>query len=188
MPAQPRKAKKYGQKSWMREFVVDLEVPSGELCQVRRPGITGLIKTGILESLDSLTSLVQTEHIDRVEKGSATTISKEQVKDLLKDVRKLDDAMTLLDKVICYVVVQPKVIRPIRVDEQGKPVLDEEGREIGLTDDEREAGVVYCDMIDLEDKVYIFQYAVGGVSDLETFRKEFRESLGSLESIPGIQL
>lgn len=156
---------KYAPKAWGKEVLVDLPCPSGQLCQVRRPGIPGLIKAGILDSLDSLTGLVQTEHIDRVRKGE---IKAEDMQDLAKNKDKLLQAMTLADKVVCYAVVQPKVLPD-----------PEEGAE-------REPGAIYVEDIDLTDKMFIFQFVVGGVSDLEQFRKEFGETLGSLENVADV--
>jgi hypothetical protein len=184
---------KYALSTWGREPLTDLEMPSGQLAQVRIPGVTGLIKAGLFDSLDTLTSLVQTEHIDRVTKGESTTITPEQIKMLSQDAGKMVAAIDLMDRVVEYVVVQPKVLRPVERDEEGKPLLlwkgklDDAGEqvmeEIPLPDDKREPGVGYTDLIDPTDKVYLFQYVVGGVRDLETFRKEFQETLGGLESI-----
>ena len=163
----PARQRKYG-STWGKELLVDLEVPSGSLCQVRRPGITGLIKAGLLDSLDTLTSLVKTEHADRVERGAPTTPTQDDLKALLADKDKLLAALELMDKVICYVVVQPQVLMPI-------------------PEDQRDPACIYADSIDLEDKVFIFQYVVGGVSDLETFRQEFGATVASMENVQGVQ-
>ena len=180
MPA-PKGKKKYGGKSWGKEFLVDLEVPSGELCQVRRPGVAGLIAAGLLDSMDTLTSLVQSEHVDRVEKGNSSTLSKDEVSALLKDKDKLLGSLMLMDKVVAFVVNQPTVKIP--VVEEG-----EDGNKTTrpIRDEERDPEVVYTDMIDMVDKVYIFQYVVGGVSDLEQFRKEFGELVDGMEAISGV--
>jgi hypothetical protein len=182
MPAQTGKTKKkYGTKSWGKEFLVDLEVPSGELCQVRRPGIAGLIAAGLLDSMDTLTALVQTEHVDRVEKGSASTLNKEEIGALLKDKDKLLSALALMDNVVAYVVNQPHVELPeVEEGEDGNRVKRP------IRDEERHPEIVYTDMIEMVDKVYIFQYVVGGVSDLEQFRKEFGELVDGVETVSGI--
>lgn len=193
----PKKNKdKYVATAWGGQHLVDLEMPSGQLAQVRRPGVTGLVKAGLLDSLDSLTGLVQTEHIDRVRKGASTTkeITPEEIKALASDSGRLVDVLTLMDRVIEYVVVQPQVLRPVQRDEQGRPVKTWRGKlnddtgeqvleELDLPDGERVPGMVYTDQIDPVDKVYIFQFVVGGVRDLEQFREEFGETMGSLESL-----
>jgi hypothetical protein len=194
-PPSKKKAEKYAATSWGAEHLTDLEMPSGQLAQVRRPGITGLIKAGLLDSLDSLTALVKTEHIDRVEKGKPTTpeITAEDIRALAQDKDKLIETLDLMDRVVEYVVVQPVVLRPVERDEQGNPLkmwkgrLDDNGdqimEEIPIPDDKRVAGQVYTEMVDASDKIFIFQFVVGGVRDLEQFRQEFGETLGSLESL-----
>ncbi len=195
-PNKKDKASKYAVTAWGGEHLIDLEMPSGQMAQVRRPGVAGLIKAGLLDSLDSLTALVKTEHMDRVKKGAPTTaeITKEDIASLSKDKDRLISALELMDKVVEYVVVQPHVLRPIQRDEGGKPLLMWKGRlnddtgdqimeELPLPDDERVAGQIYTDMIDPTDKVYIFQFVVGGVRDLEQFRSEFGETMGALESL-----
>jgi hypothetical protein len=186
MPAQSKKSNKYAPSTWgAGEVLLDLEVPSGQLCQVRRPGVTGLIKAGILDSLDSLTGLVQSEHIERVAKGEGAKITPEDISNLASNKDKLAQALTLADKVAEYVVVQPSLLRPVVRDEKGNPRLDDSGAETELADADRKPGQIYTDAVDLVDKMYIFQFVVGGVSDLETFRKEFDQSLAGLAAFTG---
>jgi hypothetical protein len=192
MPATPRKktaraqstpGSQYGQGWGAAELTIDLPMPSGALCQVRRPGIPGLIKAGILDSLDALTGIVQTDHIERVKEGKDPAVTAEQMKALSRDKEGLLRALDLTDKVVEYVVLQPTVFRPIRRNPDSSPKLDADGKETELADDERVVGVIYTDSIGLEDKMYIFQFVVGGVTDLETFRSEFGETLGGLEAL-----
>jgi hypothetical protein len=187
---------KYKATAWNSgSQLIDLEVPSGQLCQVRRPGVTGLVKAGVLDSLDSLTGLVKTEHIDRVKTGKPSTpeITAEDMRELSQNTEKLTAAFDLMQKVAEYVIVQPQVLRPVVRDEHGEPLkkwrgkLNDDGEqileEIPLPDEDRMPGVVYTDGIEPTDQIYIFQFVVGGVRDLEQFRKEWAETLGSLESI-----
>jgi hypothetical protein len=186
---------KFKPTAWGGEHLIDLEMPSGQLAQVRRPGVSGLVRAGLLDSLDTLMSLVKTEHIDRVKTGEPTTreITPEDMKELSKDSGRLLQALDLMDRVTEYAVVQPSVLRPVQRDESGKPLLmwkgklEEDGsqimEELELPDGERDAGQVYTDMVDPTDKVYLFQFVVGGVRDLEQFRAEFSETLGTMESL-----
>jgi hypothetical protein len=187
---------KYKPTAWKQTNLVDLEVPSGQMCQVRVPGVVGLVKAGILDSLDSLTGLIQTEHIDRVKNGrpTSTEITPEDLKALSADKDRLLQALDLMDRVLEYAVVQPIVLRPVARDDEGKPILMWKGKlnddtgeqimeELMLPDADRDPEMVYSDMVDPTDKIFIFQYVVGGVRDLETFRKEFQETLGSVESL-----
>lgn len=183
---QDRKPKtlKYG-KSW-KTNLVDLELPSGETCQVRRPGVQGLIKAGVLHSLDSLTSIVQTETIPKAEGKPPQT----DVSALINDPEKFGEMMEQVDKIVIHVVTQPKVhthMRPVRelvdedldlwenkLDADEKPVLEE------IPDDERDPELVYVDYIDSMDKMFIMSFAVGGSADLQRFRQESEAIVGSL--------
>lgn len=195
----PRKSTKYKPTAWGAEALMDLELPSGQLCEVRRPGVTGLITAGLMDSLDSLTGIVQTEHVERVNKGEEVKLTRDDVKAFTGDKDKLRTAMDLMDKILEYVVTQPSVLRPVvRDDRTGKPILrpkvdrdsgepvfEKDGttavlEEVPLEERDYVPGQVYTPMVDLMDKTYIFQFVVGGVSDLQQFRQEFGASLGSL--------
>lgn len=173
MPGQTRN-KKY--KLGKAVETMDLYLPSGNTCLVVRPGVQGLIKHGILDSLDSLTGLVQTELIDAKDPKStmkAVSALAERPADLLA-------AMDLMDKVIEYVVKEPHVIRPIRRDAAGKPVLDDAGKEIPLADEERDPEELYTDEVDMDDRLFIFQFVVGGTRDIESFRAQRQAMLGGV--------
>ena len=181
------KTPKYG-KRWTTNLQ-DLELPSGELCQVRRPGVQGLIKAGVLHSLDSLTSIVQTETIP---KSEGKPIPKDQsIEAVVKDPEKFGKMMEQTDKIVCFVVTQPKVhsnLRPVRqlVDDEndlwedvvkdGEKVMEE------IPLEERDPELVYVDYIDAMDKMYIMNFAVGGSADLQQFREATEASLGGVSA------
>lgn len=172
MPGKSRNSK-YSLGS--KEILVDLEVPSGGMCQVKRVGPIELIKAGLFDRLDVLGSLVQTEHVDRVagrapEKKSPEALQVQQMQELIKDKSKLLEAEKLIDQVVLHVVKQPELHA---VPEQ--PTEDDQPRNW------REPGLVYVDTVDFTDKVFIFQFVVGGSADLESFRQEFQKTLGGLE-------
>jgi hypothetical protein len=169
---------KYAPTVWGQPQFVDLEVPSGQLCQARLPGVQQLIAAGVIDSADTLTSLVDQKHIKRVQgKTSGKAPAKEiDTESLMKDPENLRKMFSLIDQVVCHMVVQPSVITCLRTVE----------KEDGTTEDEvipipeRVEGQVYSDMIDMLDKMFIFQYAVGGGTDLESFREQFGEAMGSV--------
>jgi hypothetical protein len=98
----PAKAKKYTLGT--SEQLFDLTCPSGQTCQVRRPGPQGLIEAGI----------IKTEHLDRVD-GKITT---DDVKAFVGKPNAIRDGLELMSKVVLYVVVQPE-LHP--TPEPGKP-------------------------------------------------------------------
>lgn len=197
MPAQEKPSKvsarpavarnRYAPTAWGRETLMDLEVPSGQFCQVRRPGITGLIKAGVLDSIDSLSGIVSAEHIDRVEKGVDRHVTKEQMQALSKSKDGLLKAVDLANKVTLFCVVQPALlpIPLVRNPVTGEPELDDDMRPIEIPKEGRAPGI-YVDDVDLMDQMFILQFVVGGVTDLEQFRSEFDDLVGGLESQPDV--
>lgn len=172
MPGQSRKQKQYG---FGRADTTELLLPSGNTCLVKRPGVQGLIKAGLLDSLDSLTAIVQVDHIDANDPRKMA----EAVNKMTADPSRITEALDVVDKALCFAVVAPKVFRPIRTDEADKPILLD-GKEIPLEDEERDAERIYTDEVDEEDKMFVFQFLVGGTRDVETFRAESKAMLGGV--------
>lgn len=162
MPGQPKAKKQYGLG---RTDAKELLLPSGNTCLVKRPGVQGLIKAGLLDSLDSLTNIVQMDHIDANDpKKMAAAVNK-----MSADPARISEALTVVDKAVCFAVVAPKVFMPPPEDET------------------RMEDATYVDEVDEEDKMFIFQYLVGGTGDVETFRKESQAMLGGVpasEDVP----
>jgi len=51
----------------------------------------------------------------------------------------------------------------------------------------RQDDLVYADMIDIEDKMFIFNFAVGGTRDVEQFRAGSLQSLGSMDDVKDVE-
>jgi len=143
---------------------MDLELPSGATCLAIRPGAQGLIKAGLLDSLDQLTSFVQVEHIDANDprKASETKVS---VEELAKDPARLLEGLSLINRVVCFVVKAPVITMPPEDD-----------------DEKRDPEAIYADDVDDDDKMFVFQWAVGGTSDLAQFRQESQKLMGSISA------
>lgn len=177
---------KYAPTAWGQELYLDLTLPSGQLCQVRQPGMQPLIAAGVLESADTLTSLVDEKHIKRVAPKSASAQAKRKIASapevdtasMMRDPEQLQRVFKLVDKVTEYMVVQPDVKRPLKtisdVENPGQTI------EVGIEHSERVDGVIYTDVIDLEDKMFIFQFSVGGSTDVESFRQQFAAGVGGV--------
>lgn len=196
MPKSGPRKKNYNLGGGERLF--DIEVPSGALCQARRPGIPGLVKIGVLDSLDQLTTIVKQEHLDQAQSGGKINLSKEDLASFGADSKRLAESLAVIDKVVCAIVVQPRVVRPVVLDkrEAADPETSDktETYERPMTQDEQDlymedpshAGHVWTEDIDFEDKIFLFQWAVGGVSDLAQFRAEFGEAMGGVASLSGV--
>lgn len=168
IPQQVDPNDKYAPNSWLAGGVGGLEdvtVPSGQTCLVRRPGMEGLMKAGILHNVDSLSQVVNEKHLKRVDGKTTDEIN---MSSLMADEEGMAEVLHVMDKVICHVVVKPEVhMTPGDVTR-------------------RVQGVVYADMIDLVDKMHLFNFAVGGTRDLESFRRGLDEAVGSLEAGEGV--
>lgn len=154
----------WGQGEGVAGGPVDLEMPSGQIALVRRPGIQQLMIEGVLHKLDNLTALVDKKYVKkaRVGKPGSKPSDALDVKGLLGDPSALVETMHTVDRVVCAVVVKPPVqMAPNDVTR-------------------RVPGVIYTDMIQLQDRMFIFNYAIGGSRDLESFRRESEAVVGSL--------
>lgn len=162
----PKKKKTLGSGG---KTTIDLVVPSGETCSVIRPGVQGLIKAGVLDSLDTLTGLVQIDYIDANDPKKLAAA----VKALSTNKSSLTDGLELMDKVVAFVVREPVVhLDPKRPADAGR----------NWEPDELPEGEIYASQIDLDDKSFIFGFVVGGTRDLESFRSQQRELVGRLSS------
>ena len=157
---QAKAASKTGYGLGITNKSFDLALPSGNVCRAVRPGAQGLIKAGLLDSMDQLTALVQNEHIDSKDPRKLA----KAVEALSVNKDQLLQGLEMVDKCVAYVVQEPKVYL--------EPPAGEE------RDPER----IYADEVDLEDKMFIFNWAVGGTSDLKSFREESQQLLGGLSA------
>lgn len=151
------------------EQLYDLRVPSGALCQVRRPGVQGLIKSGILDSFDSLTALVKTEHFDRNDPAAKEKADSAAATAFAEDPSQVLAGFAMIDRLVAAVVAQPA----LWADSKG-PKETDAAYAARAAEAERD-GAIPCSNVDLEDRIFIMNWAVGGSADLA----EFREGLGS---------
>jgi hypothetical protein len=129
-------------------YAEDVQLPSGNVALVRRVGPEAFLDNGIIP--DPLMPLIM--KAIETKKGLPPKIER----DLAKDPESLKTTMQLMNNVLCYAVVDPPVAQP--------------------PDDpaERQSGVLYADMVDLQDKAFILNFSLGGgTRDLERFREQY---------------
>jgi hypothetical protein len=159
---------KYAPQAWGSTSVYeDLRVPSGQLCLARRPGLEGLMKAGIVSNFDLLTKIIG-DQSERIKTGKEPKTDAEVTAEIMEDPERMAEMMRVINKIIMHVVVKP-VITPAPND---------------MT--QRKPGVIYDDMVELEDKMFILNFAVGGVRDLETFRGQYETALRSVDDQPEV--
>jgi len=150
-------------KQWKKKTSkgTPLVVPSGNTCLVRTPGMQVFIKQGLIPN--SLMPIVQ----EAMSKGRAP---KNMELDTNKNPELLNEMMDLMDAVTVYCVIEPKV-----APEPAEGVV-------------RDEDTLYVDEVDFNDKMFIFQYAVGGTSDLAKFREELSEHMEAVPTGEDVEL
>jgi hypothetical protein len=156
----------------------DFTCPSGQRCALRPLDLNQLLAMGILEDINALTGIVETDVI-RPAQGMPPLDSKR----LLRDGKRVGQIMTLIDQIVTTVVARPALA--LATDEDGKKIPEAD----------RIVGVVYVDSVVLGDRIAIFNESLKGVKDLESFRAAAAEPGGSvagqqsgqLPSEPGVR-
>jgi hypothetical protein len=165
-------------KDWKKkEEGHELEVPSGNTCLVRRPGPQAFLQVGIIPN--SLLGIIMPLLEDAKEagaQGDTTPVPETALADLQKEVlddpTKLQDMFAMVDNIAVLCVIEPALL-PVpswttEDLEAGRCTAEMVGREARS---KKDAEQLYVDDVDFEDKVFVFQYAVGGTADLERFRE-----------------
>lgn len=141
----------------------ELELPSGNVCLARNPGLEAFIRQGFIP--DSLLPLVN-RALEGDEVGEQEARAAVQ-----EDPENLEKMFATIDAVVLHCVIKPKV-EPVPAQ------VRSEGGE--LADAPRNPDFLYVDDVDFQDKSFIFQWAVGGTHDLETFRRGQEAGLANL--------
>jgi len=121
-----------------------LTVPSGNTCLVKPIGLAAFMKKGVIPN--GLIPLIQ----DSIKKGGVP--EDVNIESILEDEGKLQQILELADSICVDAVLDPKVAP-----------APAEG-------EDRDPNVLYVDEVDFNDKMFIFNFVVGGTADLEQFR------------------
>lgn len=146
-----------------------LRVPSGNVCLVQRPdGMEYFLDQGTVPN--ALMPIIQ-----RAVNGQETT-PEELSKFAQENPDVIGSVIQLADVVTIRCVIEPKV-HPVPLDEEGNKIPPH----LRPEDDK-----LYVDYIDSEDRMFIFNYAVSGVTDVKGFRRELDESVDALRSVEAV--
>jgi len=153
-------------QAWRAGRNQTVELPSGNHAVLRRPGMEKFLSSGYLP--DTLRSVIQ----EQIASGSGRTSAHEATKDV--SLEEAAEWMAAMDRVAVHVFVSPALRwhKKPAIGPDGKPLLDAKKQPVyvDVPDDERDPEFLYTDDVDMEDKQFAFQYAVGGDTDLERFR------------------
>jgi hypothetical protein len=154
-----------------------VELPSGNFVRVRRPGMEKFLSAGFLPDplAKEMTKMISTKSgRHQIERGSDQDIA-QMMFEKLGGLQGVNNMIRVADKLAAYCIVEPPTAWHERtaLDEEGKPALDDKGEPVleDIPEQERKEDILYTDDIDLEDKMFLFQYCTGGSADLTQFRK-----------------
>lgn len=162
-----------------------LPLPSENVALVRQISPQAFLASGLIP--DPLRPIVTTAI------NSKQGLRPKDTKKMMDDPKLLGAAMELMDRTVCYVVVEPEIVMPPKCTECGEYANNEthnrESANFGHRYNEgpRDPNLLYADQVDLMDKQFVFQYCMGGVKDLEPFREELATTVGGLQAGQGVQ-
>lgn len=145
-----------------------LKLPSGFTALVRNPGMTVFVERGLIPNglMDIILGAINEQKPP----------SQRELKSMTKDPAKVAETIEFANSVAIECVVTPKVHPvPLWDDEHrqsGYCRKEEVGQPIPLGSPYRDDTMLFVDEVDLDDKMFILQWVVGGTHDLEQFREE----------------
>jgi hypothetical protein len=167
--------------------VHELTLPSGQTCQAKKVGIEGLLEMGILDQADSLTAMVN-DHTQRVKKNGPSgpeTVSVNQGS-LMADSNAMKAIIGLADRALPIIVTSPPVAlhfseRMVGKTKHTKMLTEAERKKI--REERGQPDLVFTDQVGFEDKMWLFDWASGGLKSLASFRGESSADVGSLGNV-----
>ncbi len=134
-----------------------LPLPSGLVVRAHRVDLQTFVAKGTIPN--PLMEIVQEALQKGQEMDPAAMVSNDEGE---VDLEMVAEMMEIVDGVVVETVLEPRI----------HPMV-EEGEE---SDD----NLLYVNEVDAEDKMFIFQWSIGGTDDLERFREEATADLASL--------
>jgi hypothetical protein len=161
----------------------DLELPSDNVARVRQISPQAFLASGMIP--DPLRPMIQKAINSK--KGLPPSAPKE----MMDNPELIAAAAEMFDRTLCYVMVEPEVVMPPTCTECGE-YANTAQHERGTPDyhryneGPRDSEVLYADQIDLTDKQFVFNWALGGTRQLETFRDQIGAVVGPLQDEQGL--
>jgi len=173
-----------GWKGRVERAAVKLLLPSGNVCLAFNEGMMSFIESGKVPN--ALMPII----MDAINEGKG--MAPDAVKKLANDSRVIQDMMAMVNSAVVSCVVQPKIspaplaVRTIK-SEDAPDVVEEYivlSGQVGVDADgngvERDPKKMYVDELDMNDKMFLFNWVMGGSKDIERFRTQSAAALESL--------
>lgn len=155
----------------------ELTLPSGQTCLARKMGVEGVIETGLLAQVDVLTATVD-QYSRKVKGGNGVPDGQAIDNSLLKDPKAMSAIIGLVDRLLPHIVVSPPVKLHFLETKVGSTVVTRK-----IAPEHREDGVVYSDQIELDDKMELFNWAMGGLEKFTSFRRKADGDVGTVGDV-----
>lgn len=160
----------------------DLALPSGNVARVKQISPQAFIVSGLIP--DPLTGIIRSAI------NSKQGLPPSKLAKMSDDPEMLVSAMEMFDRVLVYVVISPTCEMPPPCEDckeyynNGK----HDGAEgHSYLEGPRDPDVLYADTVDMDDKLFIFQWCMGGTRDTEKFREELQATMGSVSNSKVVQ-
>jgi hypothetical protein len=159
-----------------RKKGIPLSLPSGLTVLARRVELRTFLEQGDVPN--ALLEIV-TEALDKGRKMDPKSMMGEEGQ---VDLEMIGEMYEMVNAVCVQSITKPKCRAQVWTEQDEENEDIPEGAEVGdrIPDEDRDDDLLYTDDIDDTDKMFIFQWAVGGTSDLATFRQESEADLASL--------
>lgn len=154
--------------SFKKKTAHTMELPSGNFASVRRLGPTAVLSEGVMP--DALMPIIQ----DAIRKGKGE-VDADVAQNIASDPKQIAEMMAGIDRLMPKVFVEPKVLFHRHEVTVGSVTSLED-----IPEESRDPEVVYTDDIDMNDKLFLFKFVMGGSGSLEEFRKESEQGLGTV--------
>lgn len=168
--------------AWVSHVPADIEdvrLPSGNVARIRRVGPEAFMSQDIMP--DTISPIVEKAI------ASKRGLRPSDQAQLARDPKKLGAVMEMMDRLLVYAVVSPKVQMPPVCQDCGElnTVATEAQHDVDagghlFNPSPRDENVLYADRVDMEDKTFIMNYCIGGTRDLERFRQQRASAVGGV--------
>lgn len=153
----------------------ELTLTSGQTCLARKMTIQGVLESGMLAQVDSLTGVVDS-YTRKVKGGKGVADGTPVISDdILKDPKALITIIGVVDNLLPHILISPKVLPHWTEQTVGSTKVTKM-----IPAKDRTPDQVYTDQIDLTDKMELFDWALGGLSAFSSFRDKADGDVGSV--------
>jgi hypothetical protein len=160
-----------------------LKLPSGFTALVRNPGMGVFVEEGLIPN--RLMNIV----LEAVDENKPP--SQRVLKDMATSPEHIADSMKLANNVLLRCVIMPRVSAVPTFTEadvvKGACDAADVGEPIPIGHPSRDDEKLYVDEVDLDDKMFIFQWVVGGTHDLTSFREQQSAAVADISASASVE-